>query len=185
MDDFHFVTMKKFCLFLLLMCFSSIASAIELESGSLHAFIDQKCMNMVVIFDDCMIDHKPYRSVRLKHDDWDQGVEDIIKRFNSGMLEVIDFEIGDFPEARYTLMYYLTTIDDDEDCFGFYRIYDNEERKTVAIINKANGSAGSFGSFFNLLGDAFEDAGKKLVKFILKHANDKPKNNKKSIFNRK
>jgi hypothetical protein len=38
----------------------------------------------------------------------------------------------------------------------------------VVHIDKANGSAGTFGSFFNLLGDAFENLGKKLGKLSKK-----------------
>lgn len=76
------------------------------------------------------------------------------------------FSVGQYPESKYTIVYKLSSIDDDKDSKGQLMIIETASNKEVALISNANRSAGTFGSFFNLLGDAFEDLGQKTGKIF-------------------
>lgn len=127
---------------------------------------------MICDFENCIVDKHSIDYARHEHDDWDEGVEEIVMRFSEGFLQKTrdNFvcKFGKFPEAEYTLVYHLINIDDDQDTKGTIDIVNTKTQEIIVHIEKANGSAGTFGSFFNLLGDAFENLGKKLGKMSIK-----------------
>lgn len=161
--------MKKFFILLSITLMGLTTTHAQIvKSGSLSVLNDQTQVNMVCDFKNCTIDKKPSRVVMAKYPEWNKGVTEITARFNSGQMEKNKYEMdfGNFPEAKYTLTYYLADIDDDQDCKGTMILTETATGEVVATIEKANGKAGSFGSFFNLLGDAFENLGKKIGKLI-------------------
>ena len=141
----------------------------KVTKGSLSVLKNEKQLNLVCDFTKCTIDKKPSEYYIKKNPKWDEGVAEIITRFGEGLsTKVNTLIVGQYPEAKYTLVYNLEKIDDDEDSFGTMVLKDTQTGDIVAIIHDANGSAGHFGSFFNLLGDAFENLGKKIGKLIKK-----------------
>ena len=156
----------SFLTLLLAFLCSSPLSAQVLTKGSLSVLANQEKVNMICDFDKCTVDKHTIEYAKAKHENWDQGVVEIIQRFTDGYNEKTKnyCKFGDFPEAKYTLIYHLDNIDDDQDTRGTIDIIETQTKEVVAHIEKANGSAGTFGSFFNLLGDAFENLGKKLEK---------------------
>ena len=145
-------------------CSSSFAQIIT--KGSLSVLQDQKQVNMICDFDNCTVDKHSIEYAKDQHDNWDLGVMEITKRFSDGYNDKSKHysKFGNFPDAKYTLIYHLIDIDDDQDTKGTIDIIETQTKELVVHIEKANGSAGMFGSFFNLLGDAFENLGQKLGK---------------------
>ncbi|MBP5393511.1 MAG: hypothetical protein J6Y59_06825 [Bacteroidaceae bacterium] len=166
MRNLHF----SFLFLLLAFAWSSASSAQEITKGSLSVFADQKNVNMICDFENCTVDKHSIEYAKDKYDNWDLGVVEITKRFSVGYNDKSkDYcKFGAFPEAKYTLIYHLFDIDDDQDTKGTIDIIETQSKELVVHIEKANGSAGTFGSFFNLLGDAFENLGKKLGKLSRK-----------------
>ena len=160
----------SFLTLLLAFLWSSPLSAQVLTKGSLSVLADQENVNMICDFDNCTVDKHSIEYAKNKHENWDLGVVEIIKRFTDGYNDKTKnyCKFGDFPDAKYTLIYHLINIDDDQDTKGTIDIIETQTNEVVAHIEKANGSAGTFGSFFNLLGDAFENLGKKLEKLSRK-----------------
>lgn len=142
----------------------------KVTKGSLSVLKNEKQLNMVCDFTNCIIDKKPaYYQIQKEGDNWEKGVSEIIFRFGEGVSKKVrTLIVGQFPDAKYTLYYALESIDDDQDCFGTIFLKDTQTGEIIAEIKKAYGSAGMFGSFFNLLGDAFEDLGKKIGMIIKK-----------------
>lgn len=163
--------MKKFLLAIALVGCLPLSAQI-ITKGSLSFLKNQKQVNMICNFENCIVDKHSIDYARHEHEDWDEGVEEIIMRFSEGFLQKTRNQyickFGNFPEAEYTLVYNLINIDDDQDTKGTIDILNTKTQEVVVHIEKANGSAGTFGSFFNLLGDAFEDLGKKLGKISRK-----------------
>ena len=147
-------------------------SAQIITSGSLSILKDQQKVNMICDFENCTVDKHSIDYARHTHDNWDKGVEEIVIRFTAGYNDKayskFYCKFGDYPEAEYTLVYHLIDIDDDQDTKGTIDILNTKTQEVLVHIDKANGSAGTFGSFFNLLGDAFENLGKKLGKLSKK-----------------
>jgi len=141
-------------------------SAVTLSKGSLSILNGQREVNMVCDFEDCMVDHHTMEWAKARHENWDLGIKESIGRFNEGYLDKSPdlVKFGDYPNARYTLRYYVKNIDDDQDTEGYIHIVDNTTNEVVVELLKADGKAGTFGSFFNLLGDAFEDLGQRIAK---------------------
>lgn len=160
--------MKRISVVAVMMALCFIPSfAQKVTKGSLSILKNESQMNMVCDFTKCTIDDMPAYYFIKQEENWEKGVAEIITRFGEGLgRKIPTLIVGQFPEARYTLVYNVTVIDDDEDCKGTMVLKETQTGNIVAEIEKANGSAGSFGSFFNLLGDAFEDLGKKIGKLI-------------------
>lgn len=141
-----------------------------LVQGSLEVLKSERHLNLVCDFTNCLVDKKPVEYAMQREEDWDGGVAEITLRFGEGLSSrVHSLLVGQYPDAKYTLVYYLSEIDDDQDCKGRMTLKETAMDTVVAEIAEANGSAGKFGSFFNLLGDAFENLGKKIGKLIMKN----------------
>lgn len=163
--------MKKiFCVFSILLFCASGVSAQKLQSGSLSVLKNQEVVNFVCDFSNCMIDGQHARVKMDAEKNWNKGVKEIIARFNQGQREAnrLDQHYGNFPDAPYTITYVLSDIDDDQDCTGILIVSETQSGREVARIVKAKGNAGMFGTFFNLLGDAFHNLGEKFGKMISK-----------------
>ena len=154
------------------MVWCSSSSAQIITSGSLSILKDQQQVNMICDFENCTVDKHSIDYARHKHSNWEKGVEEIVIRFAEGYNDKANSKyyckFGNYPEAEYTLVYHLIDIDDDQDTKGTIDILNTKSQEVLVHIEKANGSAGTFGSFFNLLGDAFENLGKKLGKLSKK-----------------
>ena len=148
-------------------CFIPCAAQ-KVTKGSLSVLRNESKLNMVCDFSHCIIDKRPaVYKIQKEGDNWEKGVSEITLRFGEGLSKKVHtLIVGQFPSARYTLVYNIDNIDDDEDCKGNMILKDTQTGEIIAEIEKANGSAGKFGSFFNLLGDAFEDLGKKIGNLI-------------------
>jgi len=165
-------TRKYFIILLCAFVWCSSSFAQVITKGSLSVLKDQKQVNMICESENCTVDKHSIDYARNVHDNWDKGVEEIIVRFTEGYNDKANgkyfCKFGEYPEAEYTLVYHLIDIDDDQDTKGTIDILNTKSQEVVVHIDKANGSAGTFGSFFNLLGDAFENLGKKLGKLSKK-----------------
>ena len=155
----------------ILLCFilcSCMCVAQKITEGSIGCLKNEQKINMICNFDNCLIDKIPASLVKEKRQNWDEGVSEIISRFSLAVAKKshLLISMGDFPDAKYTLIYYLSNIDDDQDCRGYMVLQETVTGTVVAKIEKANGSAGTYGSFFNLLGDAFEDLGEEIGQLI-------------------
>lgn len=167
MKKTYFPFIAKAFLYLLFVAgLSSPSRAQIITKGSLSVLANQKNVNMICDFDSCTVDKHSIEYAKTIHDNWDKGVTEVVMRFSEGYNQKAKdhCKFGTFPDATYTLIYHLIDIDDDQDTKGTIDIIDTKTREVVVHIDKANGSAGTFGSFFNLLGDAFENLGKKLGK---------------------
>lgn len=162
--------MKKFTFVTAMMVMSIIpCCAQKLVQGSLEVLKSERHLNLVCDFTNCLVDKKPIEYAMRKEENWEGGVAEITLRFGEGLISKFhSLMVGQYPEAKYTLVYYLSEIDDDQDCKGKMVLKETATDTVVAEIAEANGSAGTFGSFFNLLGDAFENLGKKIGKLIMK-----------------
>lgn len=157
--------LKNIILVVSLMLTSATLHAQKVASGDIKCLQDQTAVNLDVDFSNCMIVDVPATVKMSSEPNWEKGVSEISARFSRGSIRY-GFYINDKSDSRYTLIYHLATIDDDQDTTGTIEVRDNTTGTTVAVIEKANGKAGHFGSFFNLLGDAFENLGKKIGKLI-------------------
>lgn len=139
----------------------------KVTKGSLSVLKNEKQLNMVCDFTNCTIDKKPAYYKIQKEENWEKGVSEITTRFGEGLSKKMrTLIVGQFPEAKYTLVYNIANIDDDQDCKGTMVLKDTQTGEIIAEIEKAYGKAGMYGSFFNLLGDAFENLGKKIGQLI-------------------
>ena len=157
--------MKKISVVVVMLIINLIPCiAQKITKGSLSVLKNEKQLNFVCNFNNCIIDKKPaVYKIQEEGENWEKGVSEITLRFGEGLSKKVHtLIVGPFPEAKYTLVYNIDNIDDDEDCKGNMVLKDTQTGEIIAEIEKANGSAGMFGSFFNLLGDAFENLGKSI-----------------------
>ena len=175
--------MKKLLLsiFLILGLFS-ISNAQEILEGSFEFTKDLKSLNIVIDYTDVIIDGKNEESfLLLKTYEEDEGEEwrnywnNKVKKlfmykFCSAILEDTYLQstgilIGNYPDAPYTATFVLKKVDSDGELYGKVVFTDNVSKKMVAII-RLNGDGGHWGSIENLMGDAFEKAGKRFGRFL-------------------
>ena len=173
--------MKKvtwICVFLFCAC---NVFAQKLESGSLACLAVENQLNIVLDFSQCRIDGLTEDDFIWKMsmkdsrgEDWgnywkNECYRDFLSKFCIHAFEETKntgFRFGSFPEAKYTAVLQLQTVDDDGEIDGEIRVRENETGKEMAVIKKIHGEGGRCGSIENLIGDAMERAGKNVGKFI-------------------
>ena len=156
----------------------------KLESGSLSYLKGESQLNVIIDFSQSRIDGLSEQDFIWKmslQDSRGTGWEDYLKNdcnrlfFGKFCLSAyeetqeIGLKLGSFPEAKYTAILQLQTIDDDGEINGKIRIIETETEKEVAVIMKVNGDGGRWGSIENLIGDSMECAGEKIGRFIRKN----------------
>ena len=88
----------------------------------------------------------------------------------NSITRAIGLSLGEFPEAQYTAIFQVQSIDDNGSTSGFMIIKDNICDKEIVNIDKLFGQGGKFGTFANLTSDAMERLGTQFGVFIVKHA---------------
>ena len=88
----------------------------------------------------------------------------------NSITRAIGLSLGEFPEARYTALFQVQSIDDNGSTSGLMIIKDNVCDKEIVIIDRLYGQGGKFGTFENLISDAMERLGTQFGDFIVKHA---------------
>ena len=88
----------------------------------------------------------------------------------NSITHAIGLSLGEFPEAQYTAVFQVQSIDDNGSTSGLMIIKDNVCDKEIVIIDKLYGQGGKFGTFANLTSDAMERLGTQFGDFIVKHA---------------
>lgn len=156
----------------------------KIESGSLACLKGESHLNMMLDFSQSRIDGLSEQDFIWKmsvNDSRGTGWEEYWKnecyRVFLGKFCLSAFEetqevglrLGTFPDAKYTAIFQLQTVDNDGEVYGIIRIEETETGKEEAVIVKVNGDGGRWGSIENLIGDSMERAGEKVGKFIRKN----------------
>ena len=159
----------------------------KLESGSLTCLKGESQLNVIIDFSQSKIDGLSEQDFIWKMglkdsrgSEWEEyWKKDCYKQFFGKFClsafeetEEIGLKLGSFPEAKYTAILQLETVDDDGEINGRIRIVETETEKEKAVIMKLNGDGGRWGSIENLIGDAMERAGEKTGRFIRKNINN-------------
>lgn len=87
----------------------------------------------------------------------------------NSITRTIGLSLGEFPEAQYTALFQVQSIDDNGSTSGIMIIKDNVCDKEIVIIDRLYGQGGKFGTFENLISDAMERLGTQFGDFIVKH----------------
>lgn len=78
----------------------------------------------------------------------------------------VGLKIGVFPDANYTAILLVETVDDDGEISGKMRIEETKTGIEKAVLMKVHGEGGRWGTIENLIGDAMERTGKSVGKYI-------------------
>ena len=160
----------------------SITHAQKILEGSFEFTANLKEVNIVIDYKDVIVDGKNEESFvvqkTFEEDEgeewrnyWNNKVKKLFMyKFCSAISENEDIKslgvlIGDYPNALYTATFVLNRVDGDGELYGNVVFTENSSKKILAIV-KLNGDGGHWGSIENLMGDAFEKAGKRFGQFL-------------------
>lgn len=151
-----------------LFCLLTISAfAQKVTEGDVWPVFSEQYLNVTFDFSKTVIDGVPESTLlniggeRAK--DWSRDKSELCSKFMLAMYEEIKelVEVGNHPEAAFTLSFIPTAFDDDGDVHGSATITD-KKGNIVAIISGVDGDAGRWGAFTNLCGDAMISAGRSL-----------------------
>lgn len=166
--------MKKLFV-LILVCFSLSANAQKVLSGSFELPANEKYLALDWDCSQTLFDKK-YNEKEwhaIKGDDWPnakkQVIEGIVRDMNEHMIKtrIIAVLPGSELHGAYTLYICPQKLDHKGNNKSTYILRDDNGTE----LGKAefNGDGGHWGTFANLMGDGYENAGKKLASLIKKY----------------
>ena len=160
--------MKRICFTtLLILCGLSI-HAQKIKNGSFHALANESKVNLTLDYTESTIDNMPFETFLEVEEHWEKGYREIVLKLIKSANQYSNKLIYTTKkETNYQLVYKAISVSRTGYTNGYLILLD-KDKNVVGETDNYYINGGRYGSQLNLMGDASENIGKNIAKFINK-----------------
>lgn len=158
--------MKQLFIIAIMLLGTFTLSAQKVTKGSFGVLANEDVVNVSIDYKNSRIAKVPFDVFLEIEENWEEGYDEIIKKFVIGANQKSKSIKYLFNKAtNYQLVFKAVKVDDDGETRGSLVLL-NADESIVAEAEGFHAEGGRFGSQMNLMGDAAERLGKKVAIFI-------------------